>query len=154
MNCGTLNSFKNTKFEYKNVIGADAFSCGHCFQKMRVSPANVISKGTYKNILDNVLEKHFLAFAKQGKKIVIWGVTEKSTALLMSSKSLRDAVVAVVDRDYKVKNWTFLDRYKIESPDVLQDLTFDSLIIGAAGYETQISDQLRGMGMNIDILDI
>ncbi len=154
MNCGALNSFNNTKFEYKNVTGADSFSCGHCFQKMRVSPANTVSKGTYKTILDNVLEQHFLAFAKQGKKIVIWGVTEKSTALLMSSKSLRDAVVAVVDRDYKVKNWTFLNRYRIESPDVLQELSFDSLIIGAAGYEKQISDQVSAMGLNVDILDI
>ncbi|MBU1419567.1 MAG: B12-binding domain-containing radical SAM protein [Proteobacteria bacterium] len=154
MNCGTLNSFINTKFEYKNVMGADSYCCNHCSQKMRVSPANVVSKGTYKNILDNVLEQHFLSFAKQGKKIVVWGVTEKSIALLLSSKSLRDAVVAVVDRDYKVKNWIVLDRYKIENPDVLQDLPFDSLIIGAAGYEKQISDQLCAMGLNVDILAI
>lgn len=72
----------------------------------------------------------------------------------MSSKSLRDAVVAVVDRDYKVKNWTFLDRYKIESPDVLYSLAFDCLIIGAAGYEKEVSGQMRAMGLKVDILNI
>lgn len=154
MNCGTLNSFNNTKFEYKNVIGADSFCCNYCSQKMRVSPANTVSKGTYKNILDNILEQHFLPYAKQGKKIVIWGVTEKSTALLMGSKSLRDSVVAVVDRDYKVKNWIFLGLYKIESPEILHDLTFNSLIIGAAGYEKQVSDQVRTIKPDVDILDI
>jgi anaerobic magnesium-protoporphyrin IX monomethyl ester cyclase len=154
MNCGTLNSFKNIKFEYKNVSGADSFCCEQCSQKMRVSPANIVSKGTYKTILDNVLEQYFSSFAKQEKKIVIWGVTEKSTALLIGSKSLRDCVVAVVDRDYQVKNWTFLDRYKIESPDVLHNLAFDSLIIGAAGYERQVIDQVRAMGLDVDILDI
>jgi hypothetical protein len=97
---------------------------------------------------------YFSALLAGGKKVAIWGVTEKATALLLSSKTLRDSVVMVVDRDCQIKTDKLLDLYPVVAPERLRDVVFDYLLIGAFGYEAQIQNSLQAMGVSAAVLDL
>lgn len=154
MACGSKNLFPDVAFEYRNVNSANSFCCKTCFQKINAQPSKVISKNTYKNLLDAFLEKYFSDKLSGGKKVAIWGVTEKSLALLLGSKTLRDHVVCVVDRDYQIKNKKVLNIFDVFPPTRLIDLDFEYLVIGASGYEKDILKNLESMNVNVDVLDI
>lgn len=154
IHCGFVNVYDHVQFEYKNVNGAESFCCMRCAQKMKMQPSNAISRQTYKHILDKSLEKYFSALLAGGKKVAIWGVTEKATALLLSSKTLRDSVVMVVDRDFQIKTDKLLDLYPVVAPERLRDVVFDYLLIGAFGYEAQIRNSLQAMGVSAAVLDL
>lgn len=154
IHCGFVNVYDHVHFEYKNVNGAESFCCMRCAQKMKMQPSNAISRQTYKHILDKSLEMYFSSLLAGGKTIVIWGVTEKATALLLSSKTLRDSVVMVVDRDFQIKTDKLLDLYPVVAPERLRDVVFDYLLIGAFGYEAQIQNSLQAMGVSATVLDL
>lgn len=154
LHCGHTNHFPNVMFTFKNTRGSAAASCQKCHSKMKVPPANAISRPTYKAVLDKALEAYFAPLAQQGLRIVIWGATEKASCLLLSSPSLRTCVAGVVDRDFKLKNGRLLDLFPIQDPAVLEDLDFDALVIGAAGYEDEIIAAVRKTGKDFQLLDI
>lgn len=154
MDCGHKTRFSAIPFEYRNNINAARATCERCLQKLRIHPSSAISPPTYKTVVDYLAESYFAPYAKQNKKIAIWGVTEKSRLLLMSSKSLRDQVVAVVDRDYLLKEERLFDRFPVLPPETLCHTQFDYLVIGAVGYESQIQNSLNKMGVETAVLDI
>jgi anaerobic magnesium-protoporphyrin IX monomethyl ester cyclase len=154
LHCGHTNRFPKVSFEFKNTRGAAAGCCENCKSKMKVPPADAISRPTYKAVLDKALEAFFQPLAKSGKRIAIWGATEKTSCLLLGSASLRQCVAGVVDRDFKIKKDRLLDLFPIQDPAVLEQLEFDCLIIGAAGYEDEILAAVRKTGKKFTLLDI
>ncbi|MCP4292695.1 MAG: radical SAM protein [bacterium] len=152
LHCGHVNHFPEVFFEFKNTRSSAAGSCEKCKSKMKMPPADAISRSTYKVVLDKALDVYFEKWAN--KRIVIWGATEKTSCLLLGSQCLRDSVVAVVDRDFTFKAGRLLDLFEIQDPQILQNMEFDALVIGAAGYEEEILDTLHTMGRKFEFLDI
>jgi radical SAM superfamily enzyme YgiQ (UPF0313 family) len=154
LSCGTKNFFPSVVFEYKNINSAEAFCCKTCFQKINAQPSRLISKKTYKHIIDTSLEYFFSKELSEGKRVAIWGVTDKSIALLTSSDILRKSVACIVDRDFKIKNKRVLNQFEVFPPNRLKDIEFDCLIIGAVGYEQEILNSLDSMEITTNILNI
>jgi radical SAM superfamily enzyme YgiQ (UPF0313 family) len=87
-----------------------------------------------------------------GKRIVVYGLgfglLSPVRALLLHSQTLRSCLTKVVDRNWKnLSNETYCG-LSVESPDILREVQFDYLIIGALKGRNEILATLQEMGVS------
>jgi len=150
----------NTSF----FIGAndEIFICGNCpyCGAKNYSDYSKIGLSFYRTFADNCTEcnsvivfeheynsspfelRYFYEFNYSNKKVAVWGLSEKARFRLATNKAMRDAVILVVDSNYRNFKDKFLS-FEIQSPKILSKTEFDVLYIGSSVARESILSMAR-----------
>lgn len=90
----------------------------------------------------------------EGKKLIVWGGGSKAVAFL-TTLGLDDQIDQVVDiNPHKHGKFIPGTGHPVRSPDTLKETCPDCVILMNPVYEDEVRTQLRGMGLNPEILPV
>jgi len=126
-NCGEDNKFYNINLEM-NILGDMCNNCVACGSKMRIAQR-------FSELLEG--QNYFSSYSYSGKRVAVWGCTQRALFRLGINKKMKDAVVVVVDRAYRRFSDGFMG-FNVQSPEVLADTDFDVLYVGSRDHRKSI----------------
>lgn len=118
--CGTVNYTGRIKGGFNNRFAGEQ-SCRGCNSK-------ILFKTAYNNYFEL---RYFNDFCYEGKKIAVWGLSEKAKFRIATNKYMREVVAVIVDRNYNCFKNTFLG-FEVQSPKVIGKTDFNVLYIGSS----------------------
>ena len=122
-NCDTTNCYDDLVASFPDNYKA----CKHCGSKINVAQ-------NYEELLES--QSYFDDFDYAGKRIVVWGVTQKAQMRLSMVEKLRESIVAVVDTAHQSFESDFMG-FTVKSPATLSETEFDTIYIGALTNTTR-----------------
>ena len=145
--CNHKMLFENINPYVTNLDFFHPYDCPKCNQLIDLSFAKTFSLSNADvNLLKNLSELYFSQYA--GSRVVIWGVNSSIRKLLFLSQSLRDMVVAIVDKNYTAFEGQYYCGLAVESPDVLKELEFDYVVTPLFQWKNQLVDAMNNMGIH------
>ena len=89
-----------------------------------------------------------------GSRVVIWGVNDAIRTMLLSSQTLRDMIVKVVDINYQRFNGESYCGLPVESTEALKYVKFDYILSPTVKRRHEIINSLNSMGITTSFIDI
>ena len=132
IHCETVNAIDSKSLNFSYLIHFDTI-CNEC---------NTHLKFVFKEAGNYLDSRYFNEFNYEGKKLVVWGLSEKAKFRLFMNDGMRNALVAIVDRDYSIYQNKFM-AFDVQSPKILSKTEFDVLYIGSSVARESILSMAR-----------
>jgi hypothetical protein len=142
-----------SNLNWRNEQRAYIYGCSNCNQAIDYMLIDLMSFARMDSMfLDKLCESFAQRFV--GKRVAIWGITNRIRRTLMHSQTLRDSLVKVVDIHWEYLSQQSYCGLKVESPDALRGVKFDSVLTGVVERRKQIDDKFNEWGVCPDIVAI
>lgn len=126
--CGVENTWRNVRFFTRNVL-----TCKDCGKKHKLPILHEVTD-CISHSVERILE--------QEGRVAFWGINDYFANMLPDLPVLRSEDTYLIDNS-RIKQGSMVEGKVIHAPQILDDLSIDTVIIPVISYVTTIEKQIR-----------
>jgi hypothetical protein len=128
--------------------------CQTCFRMMSIKSSDFVDFSLFATLFQKSLDKLFMTYSYDNKKIIVFGMGKISTGLVLFSKELRKCIVGFTGADYAVHQGCFLGFATFDPKELTNDCA-DYILIASTAFALEIRDTIENeLKLSIPIIDI